>query len=311
MKTKASVFLICMLALATGLPAAGRTVKGNGKVVTRVISISDYDEIDVKGNMDFEYEQSGAEPFLSITVDENIFEHIEVKAKDTKLSVGIKMENGFVGGNYGINPTVFKIKSNSKGLRKINRAGSGNFTVGSPLQTGSLDINSAGSGNVRLTKDVRGTDLKMKAAGSGNFETSGPIHVENVQVNLSGSGNVRLQEVVSGGVLNLGLAGSGNIKAGKVEAATLHCSLAGSGNIQLEGKAGEADYSLAGSGNIKAFECEAAKVKAGLGGSGRIEVYASEALEVRTAGSGSIRYKGNPSVKETKKGSRSSVRQVQ
>jgi hypothetical protein len=309
MKTKASVFLICMLTLTTGLQAAGRTIKGNGKVETRIVNISDYDEIDVRGSMNFEYEQSNAEPFLSIMADENIFEYIEVEVKNAKLSVRIKTGNGFGGGN-GINPTVFKVKSNSKSLKKINRAGSGNFTVNSPLQIGSLDINSAGSGNVRLTKNVTGTDLKMNAAGSGNLETSGLVYVEKVKANLSGSGNVRLEEVVSGNVLEISLAGSGNIKAGRVDTETLHCSLASSGNIQVEGKAREADYSVAGSGNIKAFECKAARVKASLSGSGRIEVYASDALSAGTAGSGSIRYKGNPSVKETKTGS-GSIRQVQ
>ena len=312
MKTKVSVFLICMLALATGLQAAGRTIKGNGKVETRTFNISGYDEISIAGNMHFEYEQSTAEPFLSIMVDENIFEYLEVEVKNAKLTVRTKAENGYIGSSsYNLDPSVFKVKSNSKDLKKINRTGSGDFIVNSPLQIGSLDINTTGSGNLRLTKNVTGNDLKMNAAGSGKLETSGLIRVAKVKASLSGSGNIALKEAVSGNELNLSLAGSGNIKAGEVDVETLHCSMAGSGNIQVEGQAKEAKYSIAGSGSIKAYDCKASTVKASISGSGRMEVYASDALDAGTAGSGRILYKGNPpSVKKATTGS-SSIRQIQ
>ncbi|MDR1557282.1 MAG: DUF2807 domain-containing protein [Tannerellaceae bacterium] len=314
MKTKASVFLICMLALATtGFQAAGRTIKGNGKVETRVINISDYDEISLAGNVTFEYEQSDASPFLSITVDENIFEYIRAEVQQAKLSIGPRKENEYTGNSYNLNPTVFKVKSNSKNLKKVSKAGSGSFIVNSPLKIDNLNISSAGSGNVRLTKNVTGNELKISASGSGNLEISGPIKAERVVADLAGSGKVVLQEALSGNELKVSLAGSGDIKAKEITVEKLHCSLAGSGGIQLlDGAIKEASYSIAGSGNIKAYECKASTVKASLSGSGRLEIHASEALNASTAGSGSILYKGNPaSVKESKANRSGTIRSVQ
>lgn len=301
-----------MLALTFGLQAAGKPVKGNGRVETRIIRISDYDEITIAGSMSFEYEQSGAEPFLSITMDENLFDYITAGVEDEKLRIGPKRENEFSDNSYNLNPTVFRVKSNSRELKKLVKAGSGDFVVKSPLKIGRLNIQSAGSGSVRLRQSVTGDELDMSLSGSGDLETDGPVKVGHMKTSLSGSGDVRLKELISGSELRLSLSGSGKIHAVGIDVAALHCNLASSGGVELEGKAQEASYNLAGSGHIKAYGCRASSVKANLSGSGSIEVDASEAaLNVNTVGSGSIFYKGKPlSVKESKMGS-GSIRQVQ
>ncbi|MDR1938709.1 MAG: DUF2807 domain-containing protein [Tannerellaceae bacterium] len=311
MKTKAFLFLIGMLALAAGVQGSDRTVKGNGEVITRTINITDYDEISVAGSMNFEYEQSDAAPFLSITVDENIFEYVRAEVKNGKLSVGPKTErDGWNGNSYNLQPTVFKVKSNSRNFKALQKAGSGNFIVLSPLHIGALQIKTAGSGNVELKQTVTGDELKVSLAGSGNVEANGAIAVKEVNISVAGSGKAILGKAVSGRELKLSLAGSGEVDAGGIDVESLNCSMSSSGKIKVEGSAKDASYSLAGSGSIKAFDCKAARVKASLTGSGRIETYAVEALSASAMGSGNISYKGNPaSLNESTTGS-SSVRQA-
>jgi hypothetical protein len=310
MKTKLFILSISLLVMAAGMQASDKTIKGDKNVVTRTISITDYDEISIAGSMTFEYVQSDAAPFLSIMTDENLFEYLKVEVKDKRLIIGPKQRNSF-NNSYNLKHTVFKIKSNSKDLRKLNTAGSGRFTVLSPLRVGELNVNLAGSGAFELKEGATGDRIRINAAGSGSVEVAGAITVREADINVAGSGAVHLPQSITGDRLKLNLAGSGKLTADHINAESLQCRVAGSGSARIEGKAGEAEYSVAGSGKIQAYGCKADRVKAGRTGSGDIELYAGEELSASTMGSGSISYKGNPaSVRKSPAGSRS-IRQVQ
>jgi hypothetical protein len=296
MKTNASIFMICLLTVSAALQASNQTIKGNGNVKTHNITISDYSGLSLVGNMTFEYEQSADAPFLSITVDENIFEYIKAEVKDGILNIGSKSERENGSDNsYNLQPTVYKIKSNSQALKKLNMAGSCNFIVTSPLKIDALNISQAGSGSVELKKDISGAELATNLAGSGEFLALGAVQVTEVSVNVAGSGKLNMNKQVAGEKLKLNLAGSGNITISELNVQALNCNVASSGNIKIGGNARKASYSVAGSGNIKAYECKASQVDASLTGSGNIEAYAISDLKASTIGSGSIAYKGNPS----------------
>jgi hypothetical protein len=307
MKKKLSILLICLLTVTAALQAANKTIKGDGKVNTHTISISEYNQIEIAGQMTFEYEQSTAAPFLSITVDDNVFEYIKAEVKGNKLSIGPKSEReDGMGDSYNLQPTVYKVKSNSRELVKLNKAGSGAFLVGSPLKINDLDVSLAGSGSVVFQKEVTGSNLKASVAGSGSLEALDGVHVENSSISLAGSGKVKLTKQISGDNLKLSVAGSGNLDVNNINVKSFNGNMASSGNAKIAGSAIEASYNLAGSGTFKAYDLKADKVKANLTGSGRIEVYASSELNASTMGSGSILYKGSPSkVSENSVGSSS------
>lgn len=149
MKTKTSILLIALYMAIISFPVHSETIKGNKNIITKTISITDYDEVSVAGSMTFEYEQSNKEPYFEITIDENLLPYIIIEVKGKKLIVGPKRQEGWNNNSYNLNPTVYKIKSNSKELQKISFAGSGHFIVNSPLNTNSLAIDMAGSGKIK------------------------------------------------------------------------------------------------------------------------------------------------------------------
>ena len=73
MKTKVSLLIACLLITLTGFAFTNEKVEGNGNIITKEISISDYNEISTVGVMEFVYEQSDAAPYLKIMIDENLF----------------------------------------------------------------------------------------------------------------------------------------------------------------------------------------------------------------------------------------------
>ena len=145
MKTKAFFFMVCIWLLTTN-GFAQNTIKGDGNIITKEISISDYDEISYVGKVNIKYEQSNASPFFKITIDENILPHLDIKIKGKTLIIQPKNEKKYFNGNsYGLNlqPTVCEIKTSSRELKEISAVGGGEFIAKSPLKTDKLDISIA------------------------------------------------------------------------------------------------------------------------------------------------------------------------
>ena len=97
MKTKAFFFMVCIWLLTTN-GFAQNTIKGDGNIITKEISISDYDEISYVGKVNIKYEQSNASPFFKITIDENILPHLDIKINGKTLIIQPKNEKKYFHG---------------------------------------------------------------------------------------------------------------------------------------------------------------------------------------------------------------------
>lgn len=259
MKTKVFLLIACLLITATGFAFTNKTVGGNGNIITREISISDYNEISTVGVMEFIYEQSDAAPYLKITIDENLFPLLQAQVDGKELKVGPKRidENSRNGNSYNLEPTTFVVVTNSREIKELNVVSSGDFVFASPMNLDKLEINMAGSGSVVLKKKTEGNKLEIN------------------------------------------LASSGSVIAADINLQTIICSLAGSGTIQIGGKVNRAEYNLAASGSINAYDCITQKSECNIAGSGNIQVHAKNQLEANIVGSGKVYYKGNPTTSKS------------
>ena len=112
-------------------------------------------------------------------------------------------------------------------------------------------------------------------------------------VALVGSGDIQTKNVIKSDVFSAKLAGSGNLNL-DVNSNALELNLSGSGDATIKGSADSFKAKLAGSGNIKASDLKSKNVEASLSGSGNSTVTCNNALVARVAGSGNIKYLGNP-----------------
>lgn len=133
MKTKGLLLVAFLLGMLFSAQAADH-VKGNGQLTTKKITIGDYNAIKIDGVIDFSYEQSEAEPYLEVTVDENLHPYVNIDIKDRELTVNFK---GAKVDHY----TKFIVKTNSKWLKAVKAAGNANFMVNSTLTGDELKIN--------------------------------------------------------------------------------------------------------------------------------------------------------------------------
>jgi hypothetical protein len=155
-----------------------------------------------------------------------------------------------------------------------------------------------------LITEVDDGKLKIKWKKGVNISTRKNILVtvpfEDIEaVILSGSGDVYTTDKIKARDFKAVLSGSGNLKL-SVTAQQLASTISGSGDIDLEGNTGDLSCIISGSGNINAYELQSNNADAKISGSGNIKVFVDDYLKARIAGSGNIRYKGNPKRQDTK-----------
>ena len=148
-----------------------------------------------------------------------------------------------------------------------------NFTS----KDGELDISYTRNNINIMAKDVKitiyTTDLlKIKNTGAASISLES-LDTDNLDVINSGVGSFRLNNV---------LADMINVK----------CS--GVGDISIDGKTINAELSCSGVGSIHAKELKSDHVKASVSGVGGITCFASESIEGKVSGVGSLKYAGHP-----------------
>lgn len=117
--------------------------------------------------------------------------------------------------------------------------------------------------------------------GSGRLYSEGNLQVDKIKVNVSGSGDVDM--ALTGKEVVLKIMGTGE--------ATLK------GSIDLQ------KVAIDGSGSYHALELATKDAYLSLNGSGHAEVNVKDSLSVKIYGSGTLKYKGRPEVKQSIAGS--------
>ncbi len=149
-----------------------------------------------------------------------------------------------------------------------------------------------------IETSLDGNVLVLKLARNATFQTNHNLAVDVpfsqlAAVSIRGSGDVHLDDLTAPR-FEASVSGSGDLRMDRAAVGSLSGDIAGSGDVTLVGRADEAHYAIAGSGDMHADKLVAKRVSVSISGSGDAAVHATESLEARIAGSGDIRYAGNP-----------------
>lgn len=152
--------------------------------------------------------------------------------------------------------------------------------------------------------EVEDNTLKIYVDKTFNIQSTSKIEItvpfEKISaVSLSGSGNLKTKDQIKSETFAAKLAGSGNVNL-NVDSNDFELSLSGSGDAILKGSADKFTSKLAGSGNVNASDLKSKTVDANVSGSGNSIVNCEGSLTARVAGSGNIKYFGNPEKRDVK-----------
>ncbi|NIG53311.1 head GIN domain-containing protein [Chitinophaga sp. Cy-1792] len=235
-----SFLTLATVTFLTSCNQFGRTVKGNGQVITENRPVAPFKAIRVEAGMNVFIKQG---PTQSATIDaeSNIMPLIELVPDGDQLIIRLKNKLSARTHNK------FDIHISTEELSKVAVAGSGDIELdgqftskdaievkigGAGSISGQLDAPKvtaaiAGAGDIKLTGQTR--DLSVSIGGAGNFVGDNLLS-ENAEVKIAGSGDAKVHASVS-----------------------LKAKIAGSGDIAYKGSP-QVSSSIAGSGSVKKID---------------------------------------------------------
>jgi len=142
------------------------TIEGNGKLVTREVSVSAFDALKAKGIYELKLSQ-GAKESVKIEADENLQELFQVRNEGNELIIDMK----------DLNHKNLKVKNKMrvyvtfKKLKELDLSTVGNVASEEQLAFDDLNMENKSVGNVDLKLTANKIDLKNKSVG--NVKLSG------------------------------------------------------------------------------------------------------------------------------------------
>jgi serine/threonine-protein kinase len=258
----------------------GEKVVGSGKPATKDYDLRDFTALDISGVFAAELRQ-GKEFKVSVTADDNLFDHLRVEKKDNVLHLGFKEGNVRfeLKGKDPVKAAVTLPVLERLRLHGAARASAEGFKSDRPLQ---LRVDGAS----RLKGDFRAGEVTVDAGGAAAVE-------------LTGSGKVR--GLLARGASRLQLADFKTTGDGLVVEAE------GASSVTLKGEAKAAVLKADGAShlNLADFRLEAADVT--LEGASHANLRVSTKLDYTLSGSSYLTYAGDPKVDRAKKSGSSHV----
>lgn len=248
--------------------------RGSGNVVEESRSVAGVRGVNLAtiGNVIIDI---GETESFYIEAEDNLMKFFETSMQGDTLKISTKP------GTVNLKPTkpVYFFLT-VKGLDQVMISGSGDIQV-PDLETKRFDVAIGGSGDISMGA-INADHLGIDIGGSGDVVT-GRVNTPSLQVSVNGSGDITLKEL---------------------QADKLTLNVNGSGNLRIDdGAVIEQDIDINGSGNFQAEDLASNVANIRIAGSGDITIWVADSLDVRTMGSGNVRYYGRPVVSTSGNGS--------
>ena len=131
-------------------------------------AIDPFDKISLRVAADLYLEQA-SEPAIEITASEQTLDKLIVENVDHKLIIRFSLEDHWL---RNFDPGKIEIHVSTSEIEELNVQGSGNIIAEKKIETYALDLNIAGSGDIKMA-DVRCEKLKANITGSGDIIIAG------------------------------------------------------------------------------------------------------------------------------------------
>ncbi|GGX26962.1 head GIN domain-containing protein [Aquimarina muelleri] len=216
----------------------GKKIKGDGNIVTKNRTTSDYDQIKVKGSLDVSL-ILGTEGQIIIEGESNLIEYIVTEVESDILRVYVKK-------GYNIELSRNKkliITVPFKDISQVTLSGSGDIYSSDIITTTDFKTGVSGSGDVRLA--ISAKNVWGQVTGSGDLDLKGST--ENFNGSVSGSGDLAAFDLTAKNVTAT-VTGSGDIEV--MATSFLKARVSGSGDIFYKGNPLKEDKKISGSGDI-------------------------------------------------------------
>jgi hypothetical protein len=234
MRKRSATALLVFAALVSG---CGATV-GSGTLVSEEHELEPFDRLVVSHA--FEVQVSfGDTPGITITVDDNLIDRVNVRVSDGALHVGVKRTSSIR--RATLQATVILAQP----LAELRASGAANVSVDGVLTGPSLEVRSAGASVVDLQTEVDA--LEMHASGASTITARG--RATSALLDASGASALELEELtLTSARASLSGASKANIEVSE----ELVAALSGSSSLTYGGDPSRLEPTLSGASKLRA-----------------------------------------------------------
>ncbi len=161
------------------------TIEPSGKIITKEVNVTSFDQLDVSGVFSLMLVQ-GSKEEVKIEADDNLQSLFEVKNEGSKLVVGMKKDVNIKG------KIKMKVYITFKNLKSMDLKTVGNITSEANMSFGDLDINNKSVGNVDLKLTTQNLTIQNKSVG--DVKLNGKA--DNVTIKNKGVGSIQAASFV-------------------------------------------------------------------------------------------------------------------
>jgi hypothetical protein len=296
-----SMILAVFAVLSSGVLSQSVYALGTNGLEDRNIDVSGFHAIDVSSGFDVVLVQGNSEG-LTLTAQENFFEHITAKVEQGVLKI-------YTDRNMNESKGL-KARITFKSIDNLKVSGGGDISCETTIDVPDINISLSGGGD--MITNLNTDDLKCHISGGGDATIGGKIG--NYKLEMSGGGD--LKSNVAAGYITCALSGGGDLTfkgngkstdanvsisgGGDIEldihAEKLQCSISGGGDARLTGTADDFKIDLNGGGDIIAGSLITTKTVFRVSGGSDIHLSASKELTGYISGGGNVYYSGSPEI---------------
>jgi len=216
--------LALMASVLATITGCGPPVTGSGKLETREMDYSNFTKLDA--GYAFQVEITRADSFfVSITLDDNLYDYLEVSQAGSTLRIRLKS-------GYSYLRTTQRAIITMPDLRGLNLSGASRGDVSGFSSTDSLDIDLSGASSLDIDGLTAGnTDFNI----SGASRVYGSIEIADGDFNVSGASTVELEGTATDVTMNVSGASTMRLRDFAVDDADIILSGASSATINASG----------------------------------------------------------------------------
>lgn len=178
----ASLLIISIGCSERVVPGYGPAVTGSGLLETQEMDYSDFNNIAVGSAFEIYVARSNSYS-VSITMDDNLFEHLQIDQHADTLYIGLATNRTYVRAKKKATITL-------PTLHRLELSGSSQAEVESFSASDAMEFDLSGASEVDI-ENVKAGDARFKISGASHI--SGDIEIDNGRFKISGGSTIELE----------------------------------------------------------------------------------------------------------------------
>jgi hypothetical protein len=219
---KSRMLVVLPLAIVLLAGCAQVTITGSGAIVNQEETITGFDRVEASHGFQVDLRQGDAFG-VTIRVDDNVVEHLEVTKKGDTLRIGLKRNR-----SYTLNNTTLEAEVTMPELTGLKLSGGSHATISG--FTSAADFDADLSGGSHLRGDIEAGDAHFDLSGGSHLTLSGSA--QDLKLDASGGGQIDLSAF---SVVDANVELSGGARATVNPSGTLDVDASGGSHVTYVG----------------------------------------------------------------------------